>query len=309
MTKRSNILLFLCIAILTSCNPKIPNNLIYIDQSQPFNQPQVFAPNFISKDTIAEFGSVFNKKGDEFFFAIDNKGHAKINYTTIKDGQWLEPITIVAHPTYSYNDPFLSPDETRLYYISNMPRNETDTIADFDIWYAEKDEYDWGYSWSEPINAGHEINTDANEFYISFSNDGAMYFATNKENYEDRKHDFNIFKSVFENGKFQTPIKVSDAINSKRYEADVFVAPDESYLIFCSARRSGFGRGDLYISFKDESGNWTDAINMGETINSEGHEICPFVTHDGKYFFYTSNQDIYWVSTGVFDVIKNRVKK
>jgi hypothetical protein len=32
---------------------------------------------------------------------------------------------------------------------------------------------------------------------------------------------------------------------------------------------------------------------MEDIINTENHELCPFVTKDGNYFFYTSNEDIY----------------
>ena len=85
-------------------------------------------------------------------------------------------------------------------------------------------------------------------------------------------------------------------INTGNYEADVFVAPDESYIIFASSRRSGYGQIDLYISEKDEDANWGKSRNLGETINTPGPEYCPFVSADGKYLFYTSNQDIYWVS-------------
>ena len=84
-------------------------------------------------------------------------------------------------------------------------------------------------------------------------------------------------------------------------EADVFIAPNESYMIFCSIREDGFGQGDLYISFKKDDNNWTTAKNMGATINTKYHELCPVVTRDGKYFFFTSNQDIYWVDAKVIE--------
>ena len=83
------------------------------------------------------------------------------------------------------------------------------------------------------------------------------------------------------------------------------MAPDESYLIYCSTRDGGYGRGDLYISFKNAQGEWTDAVNMGAAINTKHYEYCPFVTKDGKYLFYTSNQDIYWISTAVIEVLMN----
>lgn len=43
---------------------------------------------------------------------------------------------------------------------------------------------------------------------------------------------------------------------------------------------------------------------MGQFVNSAGHELCPFVTKDGNYFFYTSNQDIYWVDATIIHALR-----
>lgn len=289
------------LSIIIACNQNISDDLIYIDPVKPSMEPMIFAKGFITKKSVYEFGSVFNEEGNEFFFAIDSAGRSKIKYTEIKNGKWIEPITIISHPDYGFNDPFLSPSEEKLYYISDQPRNKQDTIIDHDIWYSKRD----ASNWSATINAGSEINSDRNEYYMSFTNDGSMYFSANKEYSGTRSNDFDIYKSEFIGGAFQKPVKLSDSINTGRYEADVFVSPDETYLIFCAAWQSGLGRGDLYISFKDENGDWTKAVNMGDEINSEEHELCPFVTRDGKYLFYTSNQDIYWVSTEILNQMKS----
>ena len=62
----------------------------------------------------------------------------------------------------------------------------------------------------------------------------------------------------------------------------------------------------MQISFKDEADNWSKSKNMGIVINTEGHELCPFVTKDGNYLFYTSNQDIYWVDASVIQELKKQ---
>ena len=283
-----------------SCKPTTSSPNQYIDSNIPTTTPLLFAKDFISKDSIYEFGSIFNKEMDEFYFAIDSAGRALIKLSQFQNGKWSHPKSIISDEEFSFNDPFLSNDEKRLYYISDMPRNQRDTIKDYDIWYSER----INDHWSDPINAGPKINSDANEYYISFTKDGAMYFASNIGKSEKRQHDFDIYKAPYLKGKFESPQKLNDSINSRRYEADVFIAPDESYIIYCSARKKEFGR-DLFISFKDEKGNWTKSKNMGEKINTKGPELCPFVTKDGKFFFYTSNQDIYWVSTEIFKEIKS----
>ena len=284
--------------LLIGCNK--PIDIEYIDKLKPSTEPILFAKDFITKDSVSEYGSIFNKAKNEFYFAIESAGKSTIKFTKYQNGNWSDPKTIISDTTHSYNDPFLSNDESRLYYISDKPRNKLDTITDYDIWYSERTTD----KWSEPINAGTTINTNANEYYISFTNDQAMYFASNKGKSSERQHDFDIYKSEYVNGNFQEPQKLSDSINSKRYEADVFISPDESYIIYCSARKDGLGKGDLYISFKDVNGNWKQSVNMGSPINSKEHELCPFVTKDGKYLFYTSNQDIYWVSTEIIESFK-----
>lgn len=272
----------------------------YMGQPLPDLERKMFAPNFISTEEY-EFGSVFNSDGTEFYYAIDIKRKPIIRYSKLTDGVWSKPKTILTHEKYGYNDPFLSPDENRLYFISKRALDGVGELKDHDIWYVEKE----NDGWSEPINAGPHINSEGNEYYISFTKAGTMYFASNiNASEEDKRSDQDIYYSRFINGEFQKAIRLGDSINTKNYEADVFVAPDESYLIFCSTRPEGFGSGDLYISYKNNDGSWSKAVNMGESVNTEYHELCPFVTADGKYLMYTSNQDIYWTSTEIIDQIR-----
>ena len=289
--------LFLFFGICQKSKAQETSAATYIDGEKPSLVAKKFAPGFISKSNEYEFGSIFSKDATEFYFAVSVKGKGEIRYTYLNKGKWTTPKTIISHAKYGYNDPFLSPDEQRLYYISNMPRDANDTINDIDIWYSIKK----GNSWSEPINAGMNINSDKNEYYISFTTSGTMYFASNKNAPMNGNNDFDIYAASTAKGIFDIPKKLSSAINTKDYEADVFVAPDESYIIFAANRKEGFGRGDLYISFKSLNNEWLPAKNMGTSINTTGHELCPFVTYDGKYFFYTSKQDIYWVSTELFE--------
>ncbi len=260
------------------------------------SQSKMFAPNFISTEE-QEFGSTFNDAGTEFFYAVDVNGKYEIRTSVFQDGFWSKPKVILSHEVYGYNDPILTPDESQLYFISNRALDGISDKKDIDIWYVNRT----NDGWSTPINAGSNINSSDNEYYISFTHEGTMYFSSNINAPDDRKNnDYDIYAAQFINGEYQKPKRLSDAINTQGYEADVFVSPYESYLIFCSTRDSGFGKGDLFISFKKTDGNWTEAKNMGKEINTENYEYCPFVTGDGKHLLFTSNQDIYWISTALF---------
>lgn len=295
-------LLFSCVFILSFSHSVYSQQKTsrYLGQPKPKSTPALFAPGLVSTNSVTEFGSVFSKDGNTFYYAVEPNGKAEIRCMRFVNNVWSKPEVILIHDRYGYNDPFLSPDEKRLYFISTRAMDGKGDPKDYDIWYIEKK----GTGWSEPINAGNEINSPKNEYYVSFTQTGTMYFSSNR-NTEEHSNDYNIYSSKNVNGEFQTPVKLGNTINTDAYEADVFVAPDESYLIFSAERPSdSFGRGDLYISFRHTDGSWTKAKNVGKEINGQRSEYCPFVTTDGKYFFYTKENDIWWVDTRFIDRLR-----
>ncbi len=295
----------LCMLSLIQCNrtstikasSEAQKATTYFGQPAPGLIPQTFAPTIISRSDRHEFGCSMSRDKTQLFFGVDNQGTMEIHHCTYMDGEWSAQEKLFADTIYNYNDPMLSLDETRLYFISNVPPDEDPTKTDIDICYVEKKEV----GWSSIQRLNTSINNSLDQYYSSFTNKGELYFASKDTSASAPRYAFDIYKSNWADGDFEKPVKLSERINTPRYEADVFVAPDESYLIFCSIRREGLGKGDLYISFKDDEGRWTEAQNMGSVINSEEHELCPYVTPDGKYLFYTSNQDIYWVDIEILE--------
>jgi Tol biopolymer transport system component len=114
---------------------------------------------------------------------------------------------------------------------------------------------------------------------------------------------YDIFTSKIENQKYTKPEKVEYPISTEFYEDCPFISRNERFLIFESNRPGGIGKLDLYISTKDKDGKWTEPINLGNLINSEAEERFPYLSPDGKYFFFGSNRtgnfDIYWINASV----------
>ncbi|MBA4057719.1 MAG: hypothetical protein C0490_23595, partial [Marivirga sp.] len=92
----------------------------YLDQPLPGSKPVIFAPGIVSLPDQYEYGSVFSKDGSEFFYAVDLGGRAEIRYMKRKQSGWGSPEKLAFSDQYSYNDPFLSPDQTKLFFISDM---------------------------------------------------------------------------------------------------------------------------------------------------------------------------------------------
>jgi Tol biopolymer transport system component len=104
------------------------------------------------------------------------------------------------------------------------------------------------------------------------------------------------------------PVNLGPAVNSEKNDWDAFIAPDESYIIFSSQnRKDTLGKQDLYISYK-RNGIWTKARNMGSRVNSSSDEICPSVSLDGKYLFFTTRRrgkaDIYWIDSKIIQDLR-----
>jgi Tol biopolymer transport system component len=95
---------------------------------------------------------------------------------------------------------------------------------------------------------------------------------------------------------YSPPVDIGNkqnGISTTSHEVDPFIAPDESYLIFASDRPGGYGEADLYICFRQSDGTWPKAQNMGPSINTKTGELCPSVSPDGKYLFFSSNRSLY----------------
>src|SRR6056297_1510203 len=200
------------------------NSMFYFGQKEPKNHPELFAPNLVSKPNRHEFGCTLSKDGSEFYFGVDNNGVMEIHYSILDEGVWSPQKKLFESDSISFNDPMLSPDQKRLYFISNQAHGEIRIKDDTDIWYVERENK--GSEWSKPLPLGPAVNSDLNEYYASFTNDGTLYFASKDRSEDAPQYAYDIFRSKYKNGAFQKAKKLPETINTNRYEADIFVAPD-----------------------------------------------------------------------------------
>jgi Tol biopolymer transport system component len=187
---------------------------------------------------------------------------------------------------YSNTDPFIAADSA-VYFISNRPKDKSDTTADYDIYRLLKQP--GGYSAAEYLTG---VNSDSTEYYVSVSRAGNVFFSS----YRDGNLDLYMSRKTA-NG-YEKPVTLGSVINTTYDEHDPLIAPDESFLVFPSDRPGGQGEADLYISHK-VNGQWQTPTPMGHGINTKRYEYCPYLTPDGKYFFFSSEFNVKWISSGV----------
>jgi hypothetical protein len=66
---------------------------------------------------------------------------------------------------------------------------------------------------------------------------------------------------------------------------------------------------DLFVSFRDEKGNWSKAVNLGQIINSNKIEGSATITADGKFIFYSrenNGMDPFWFSKSLIDSLRQK---
>ena len=258
------------------------NFLSFAQQKAAAFLPEVFEnyPN------VRDF--TMSPDGQEIYFRVDDLKSriALISFMKkTKDG-WTRPESVSFTGKYRDLEAAFSPDGKRLYFVSNRPiHKDSVNPKDYDIWYVNKTEK----GWSEPKNIGFPINTSAHEFYPSITNKGDIYFTAEREGAIGRE---DIFVSRFKDGHYQEPTSLKGALNTKYFEFNAYVAPDETYIIFSGQRpKEGKGRGELYISY-NENGNWSEG-KLLEKINSEYLDFCPFVDKSsGKLYFTSQKTDV-----------------
>jgi Tol biopolymer transport system component len=267
----------------------------YLGQKSPGKTPEIFAPGYVSTEK-RELNSVFTPNGKEFYFSISPGRGYTIYFTQQLEKGWSQPQPVPFSSQKSDVDMSITHDGKRMYFGSTRPVNGNPQ-DDFKIWYVERN----AEAWSEAKYLNSPINEGRRALYPTVSNKGMMFFQAIRE---DTLGARDIYYSELVDGKYIEPIRLGESINSVYAEGDVFIAPDESFLIVnCSGRPDTNGRSDLYISHKKEDGTWAKLKNMGDRINSSGSDYCPMLSPDGKYFFYTrtdtGNGDIYWVDAKI----------
>lgn len=275
--------------------------LDYLGQTPPGDTPEVFAPGIISIEGRKEKSLTISPEGDEIFFCQAGYPDNSKIYQMIKtDTGWTHPFLAEFIKDDYATEPALSPDGKTLYF--STCRGKSDTY-DYNLWRVKKENGEW----SEPESLFDIDSSKIYEFHPSVTQDGILYFCWwNPYPIYAGKIYFSKFGSngYLETIKLGMPVNTQYIDNNHR-DVDPYIAPDESYLIIKSNRPGGYGEMDLYISYKKENGGWTNPKNLGPNINTSSGDDVGDISPDGKYMFFTKNDDIYWVDASFIDSLKN----
>jgi dipeptidyl aminopeptidase/acylaminoacyl peptidase len=278
----------------------------YLGQEPPGMTPKIFAPGIISTD-ISEGCSGWGNNMEYFIFQRWIKGKSRLYIMNQINGVWIEPVLLPFVNKYRVGDFTIAPDGKTIVFASKIFLDEIGPDGEGgNIWIVEKT----GTGWTEPKHIGLEINTKHHESYPCLTTNGNLYFFSRRPG---GYGDSDLYLSEFIDEKYQTPVNLGPKLNTEYHEWDTYTAPDESYMIYCSMMPGGLGSDDLYVTFKQRDGSWSKPVHMGNKINTDKSENRPYVSPDGKYFFYAStkrgNREIYWVDAKIIEELKPKELK
>lgn len=75
------------------------------------------------------------------------------------------------------------------------------------------------------------------------------------------------------------PERLPDTVNSCFTDQEPRISPDGRTLYWMSIRPGGYGDADIYVSYKQPNGEWSEAENLGSGVNSEYMDHC-FMPND-----------------------------
>jgi outer membrane protein OmpA-like peptidoglycan-associated protein/tetratricopeptide (TPR) repeat protein len=96
---------------------------------------------------------------------------------------------------------------------------------------------------------------------------------------------------------------IGNKVNSPYPDYAPVISADETVLIFTSRRPNTTGGKkdptnqyyeDIYISAKDSNAQWSSPVNIGNNINTAGHDASLGLSPDGQELFVYRNEDIYF---------------
>jgi len=203
------------------------------------------------------------------------------------------------HVNSAYSDyyPFIPSDES--YLIFNSKRDEeSDQLPSGEylsnIYLSSVKEGD--YSEAKLIN--FNINTkEENEEVVGLNAAGDKVIIY-KENFQKGSA---LFESSISEQRVDVPSRFPKTINSKYTEIAASFSSTGSKIYFASDRPDGYGGIDIYMCQKLPNGKWSQAQNLGPTINTKFDEDFPNISPDGKVLYFSSRGH---TSMGGYDIFK-----
>lgn len=207
-----------------------------------------------------------------------------------------ENIGSAVNTEYSELNPVMSPDGKILYFgRKNHPQNKfgmagTEQIAGSqDIWYSES----LMGAWTTSRRMSEALNRDQYNTIYSVSPDGQTILVKGayvNGQYETRG--FSISKKTASGWEVPKKLDIPKYEKLSRGKNEYgYLSNDGKVLLMAFSEKKNSDEDDIYASFLEKDGSWSEPMNLGDDVNTDFTETTPFLAADGKTLYFSSNRE------------------
>ena len=143
--------------------------------------------------------------------------------------------------------------------------------------------------WGKAFPLIGKINSpDFNVGAQNISQDGEWLVFTGC-NFPEGEGSCDLYISYLTKNGWSSPQNLGRNVNTEFWESTPSLSPDKRDLYFSSNRTGGYGGKDIWVSHRNEKGNWGVPENLGPGINTAGDESTPFIHADNQTLYFNSN--------------------
>ena len=199
--------------------------------------------------------------------------------------QWDEPHEAAfTDARYKDSDPWLTPEGSTLYFVSNRPSRGAAARADLDLWHVSvtPDGFGVPQRLTALSSEGHELGPELH--------DGWLYFNSSRKG---GPAPLSIWRARRSGDGFDAPEPMPAPFNDGQYQGDFTLSPDGRTALFWS-ERDGIADGDLFAVRRTDSG-WSKAVRLPSPINAAGLDFTPSFSADGRELRFAGMRKPGWL--------------
>ena len=155
-----------------------------------------------------------------------------------------------------------------------------------DLWEAKLDK---NGKWSTPVILPPAVSTEVNEGRGWVSKKGDMIFFTRCPEEKGMQNKCGLYMARKQGSTWGESSRLPFSTDTVTF-LHPSLSSDGKVLYFSSNMSGGYGKADIWMcSFDVKTNAWGQPKNMGPTINTEGNEVFPTISDDGKKLYLSSD--------------------
>lgn len=229
---------------------------------------------------------------------------SEYDYDVIPDSGYVIAPAKQFNSKYSdYSPAFVGEDYDVVYFTSmRLPkkRKKTNRITGQGNSNIYMSKIDGSGEWSDPESLDEPFGQQIDDGTPSLTPDGKTMFFTRCPYDASKPNVAECYEIKRSGGRWGEPVRIIPGGDSTMMVAHPAISPDGNELFFVSDREGGIGGKDIYVTYRNTDGTWSEAENLGAMINTQGDELFPYVRDNGQLYFSSNGHPNY----GGYDIYK-----